>query len=390
MQANTAEVPKQPINFANFSVENKPYDSDPFTIKDGHYVGHDGFIVPKGFDEFHERFPLYVRNWVKRHADSTASKEDVEDWTHDLLIHLRYLPLNSKHREAGKEDVIQTFDPVKHYGANQARFQNYINLCLANKFRSLHSSRMKDALSQYGNMSLDAQREWEDPCSVDDEYCHSHSEHLQRAANASDKRNQNRAFLTEFEDFVGTYNPKMVPLLEAIALIGTQEGAARKLELTGTAIGRLYRELRDLGHSFTSRKARLQLGSRVMLRYEARRAKTPIPDTPSQPPNLGRAFRSISWNRLELYNEVWDQPLVKLSRKYGISDVRLGKVCRKLRIPHPGRGYWAKRVVGQNVEQVPLPEFNGAPVVRRMKTRNAAVRVDRVSVSSHHDVARNI
>jgi hypothetical protein len=75
---------------------------------------------------------------------------------------------------------------------------------------------------------------------------------------------------------------------------------------------------------------------------------------------------STAWNRLELYNEVWDQPLLKLSKKYGISDVRLGKVCRKLKIPHPARGYWAKRAVGQTVEQVPLPEFKDAPVVKRL------------------------
>ena len=69
----------------------------------------------------------------------------MEDWTQDLLIHLRYLPATSKHREAGKEDIVQTFDPHKHHGANQARFFNYINLCLANKFRTMHSKRMKNA-----------------------------------------------------------------------------------------------------------------------------------------------------------------------------------------------------------------------------------------------------
>ena len=52
MQANTAEVANQPNNFPNFSVENRPHKSDPFTIKDGHYVGHDGFVVPKDFEEF--------------------------------------------------------------------------------------------------------------------------------------------------------------------------------------------------------------------------------------------------------------------------------------------------------------------------------------------------
>jgi hypothetical protein len=54
------------------------------------------------------------------------------------------------------------------------------------------------------------------------------------------------------------------------------------------------------------------------------------------------------WNRVELYNEVWNQPLVKLARKYGISDVALGKACRKLRISHPGRGDWQRgRLAGQ-------------------------------------------
>ena len=175
MQPNTASGTNRTVNFQKFSVEKR----DPFSVRDGRFVGDDGFVVPKNFDEFHERFPEYVRKWVRRHAGMSASKEDVEDWTQDLLIHLRYLPLNSKYRGAGKEDVIQTFDPVKHFGANQARFQNYINLCLTNKFRSLHSKRMQDALSQPGNMSLDTQREWNDARAVDDEFCHSHSVHQQ-------------------------------------------------------------------------------------------------------------------------------------------------------------------------------------------------------------------
>src|SRR5437667_4854242 len=142
MQSNTAAVEIQRVNFANFSVENRK--ADPFTIVDGHYVGHDGFVVPKDFDEFHERFPEYVRNWVSRHVDRSAPREDVEDWAQDLLIHLRYLPATSKHREAGKQDIVQTFDPHKHHGANVARFFNYINLCLGNKFRTMHLKRMKN------------------------------------------------------------------------------------------------------------------------------------------------------------------------------------------------------------------------------------------------------
>jgi hypothetical protein len=50
-----------------------------------------------------------------------------------------------------------------------------------------------------------------------------------------------------------------------------------------------------------------------------------------------------TWDREELYAEVWEKPLVKVAPKYGISAVALAKVCRKLQIPLPGRGYWTKK-----------------------------------------------
>ncbi|MGA8489436.1 MAG: hypothetical protein WB711_03380 [Terriglobales bacterium] len=88
---NTAIVTNQPTFPMNCFAERKPYKTDPFTLIDGRYVGHDGFVVPKDFDEFHQRFPHHIPNWVKRHADRLALKEDLEDWTQDLIIHLKYL-----------------------------------------------------------------------------------------------------------------------------------------------------------------------------------------------------------------------------------------------------------------------------------------------------------
>jgi hypothetical protein len=74
------------------------------------------------------------------------------------------------------------------------------------------------------------------------------------------------------------------------------------------------------------------------------------------------------WNRDELYADVWEQPLLKLIAKYGVSAVAIGKVCRKLKVPLPGRGYWARKAFGKSVKRTPLPEFKNAPVIRRMKT----------------------
>src|SRR6266481_4099597 len=103
MQSNTVEVENQPINFPSFSVEKKTYKSDPFTITDGRYVGSAGFVVPRDFEEILERPPDYVRKWGGKHSDRSAPKEDLEDRTQDLLIHLLNLPQTSKYREAGKK-----------------------------------------------------------------------------------------------------------------------------------------------------------------------------------------------------------------------------------------------------------------------------------------------
>jgi len=305
MESNTVKVENQPINSPYFSVENKLYRVDSFTIKDGRYVGHDGFVVPRDFEEFHERFPQYVRNWVNRHAGGSAPKEDMEDWTQDLLIHLLHLPPTSKHRDSGKEDIVQTFDPRKHFGANQARFQNYINLCLANKFRSLHSKRMKDALSKPGSVSLDTQRECGDPFSVSDEFCHSHSEHLQRATNASEKRGRDRAFVAEFVDFIRREDPNFLPAVEALFLAETQGAAARSLGITEAQFNRTHNRLLQLGRCFLSgepapRQRKPYKKRNKRLNLAAIPKKTETPPTPSAASNLGTAFAN-EWGALEQF-----------------------------------------------------------------------------------------
>ena len=252
MQSNTVGLENQPANFPNFSVEKKPYKPDSFRIRDGHYVGSDEFIVPRDFDEFYQSYPDYVRKWVSKHADRSAPKQDVEDWTQDLLIHLQHLPETSKHREAGRNDIVQTFDPMKHHGANEARFRNYINLCLTNKFRSMHSKRMKDVLCHRGNPSLDGQAEGEEFRSVDDEYCHLHSAYLRQGARASEKQACDRAFLEEFVNFVRREDPLVLPMIEALPATGTLGDAVDWLGITESEFGRMRGRLGQLAKCFQS------------------------------------------------------------------------------------------------------------------------------------------
>jgi len=252
MQSNTVAVQNPQINFADFSVENQPAKFDSFTVMDGRYVGNDGFVVPRDFEEFYERFPDYVRQWVSKHTPWFGSKEDLEDWTQDLMIHLYHLPQPSKYREAGKKDIVETFDPLKHYGANEARFRNYINLCLTNKFRTMHSKRMKDALSHPRNLSLDAETEGKDLRSVDDGYCHSHSAYLERAANAAEKEARDGAFLQEFADFVRRQDPKALLTIEALLATRAHGEAAEFLGITERDFVRMRGRLGQLGKCFLS------------------------------------------------------------------------------------------------------------------------------------------
>ncbi len=67
------------------------------------------------------------------------------------------------------------------------------------------------------------------------------------------------------------------------------------------------------------------------------------------------AQERICLKRDALYEQVWSQPLIDLAKQYGLSDVGLAKICRKLKIPLPGRGYWAKYKAGRIPPRPSLP-----------------------------------
>lgn len=60
----------------------------------------------------------------------------------------------------------------------------------------------------------------------------------------------------------------------------------------------------------------------------------------------------ISVSRDQLHKEIWAEPMTTVAGRYGISDVALGKICLKHRIPTPPRGYWAKLVAGKKVKKI--------------------------------------
>ncbi len=60
--------------------------------------------------------------------------------------------------------------------------------------------------------------------------------------------------------------------------------------------------------------------------------------------------------RETLYSQVWSQPMTALADEYGVSSSYLARVCTRLNVPRPERGYWAKLAAGKPVQQPALPE----------------------------------
>jgi hypothetical protein len=74
--------------------------------------------------------------------------------------------------------------------------------------------------------------------------------------------------------------------------------------------------------------------------------------------NASDEIPTLKWAKLsrkELYQKVWEMPRTQLAKEFGISDVAIAKRCKKLKIPQPPVGYWAKVQAGWKIKRVPLP-----------------------------------
>jgi hypothetical protein len=67
------------------------------------------------------------------------------------------------------------------------------------------------------------------------------------------------------------------------------------------------------------------------------------------------------YNRDDLYALVWSKTMREAAMDYGVSDVALKKVCRKLDVPTPPQGYWLRLASGRDAVRPELaPLRNGA------------------------------
>ena len=79
----------------------------------------------------------------------------------------------------------------------------------------------------------------------------------------------------------------------------------------------------------------------------------------------GQRKKPQTISREELYRQMWQTPASRLCAEYGISGRGLKKVCDRLNVPSPPRGYWARLAAGKRIKQTPLPDAapGGVPKV---------------------------
>lgn len=95
---------------------------------------------------------------------------------------------------------------------------------------------------------------------------------------------------------------------------------------------------------------------------------------------------TIRYEREKLYKEVWAEAVTKVAKRYGVSDVALRKICKRLAVPLPPLGYWAKLAAGKKLGIPPLPDYAGNPVV----VSSRFVQDEPVEVEPDHLVARRL
>ncbi|HEX4355571.1 MAG TPA: hypothetical protein VHZ95_21745, partial [Polyangiales bacterium] len=92
---------------------------------------------------------------------------------------------------------------------------------------------------------------------------------------------------------------------------------------------------------------------------------------------------TVTYQREKLYVELWNEPSSVVAERYGVSNEALCKTCKKLDVPKPPRGYWARRAVGKIDPMPPLPKAKGVPVMtvvrpgrrpNRERTKDALVQ----------------
>jgi len=71
--------------------------------------------------------------------------------------------------------------------------------------------------------------------------------------------------------------------------------------------------------------------------------------------NTATSNKDTRVSREQLYEEVWAEPMTTVALKYNVSSSFLARICTRLNVPRPQRGYWAMYATGKRPKKPSLP-----------------------------------
>lgn len=91
---------------------------------------------------------------------------------------------------------------------------------------------------------------------------------------------------------------------------------------------------------------------------------------------------AVALTRKELYRRVWSKPMSSVAKEVGLTGNALAKICNRLLVPYPSRGYWTKSEPDRKSQRPPLPaapEIKATHIIipgERAASRRARTRLD--------------
>ena len=71
--------------------------------------------------------------------------------------------------------------------------------------------------------------------------------------------------------------------------------------------------------------------------------------------NKAKSNKDTRVSREQLYEEVWAEPMTTVALKYEVSSSFMARICTRLKVPRPPRGYWAMYAKGKRPKRPLLP-----------------------------------
>ena len=133
-----------------------------------------------------------------------------------------------------------------------------------------------------------------------------------------------------------------------MALEGLLKPKRKPRKVSASAADHEIKEATELASSVQTDSS----GSMAECEPQAASEEFTASDAPANEPEMPA---TIQYTREQLYKAIWSTPCIKLAATLGISDVALAKTCRRLGVPRPPRGYWARIEAGEKLPKERLP-----------------------------------